>query len=34
MYDILKTQDFRVAHETVFEADGSDHPTTASRGEL
>lgn len=34
MYEVLKTQDFRVAHETVFEADGSDHPTTADRGEL
>lgn len=34
MYDVLKTQDFRVAHETVFEVDGSDHPATAERGEL
>jgi hypothetical protein len=35
MYDVLKTQDFRVAHETVFEADGSDTAAaTAERGEL
>lgn len=33
MYDILKTQDFRVAHETVFEADGTDHPNT-DRGDI
>jgi hypothetical protein len=34
MYDVLKTQDFRVAHETVFEADGSNHPSASDRGEL
>lgn len=34
MYDVLKTQDFRVAHETVFEADGSDAPQTADRGDI
>jgi hypothetical protein len=32
MYDVLKTQDFRVAHETVFEADGSDAPS--DRGDI
>ena len=30
LYDVLKTQDFRVAHETVFEADG----TESERGEI
>ncbi len=36
LYEVLKTQDFRVAHETVFEADGSDHPAaaTADRGDI
>lgn len=34
MYDVLKTQDFRVAHETVFEADGSDTNAEAARGDI
>lgn len=29
LYEVLKTQDFRVAHETVFEADGTDTGTGA-----
>lgn len=33
MYEVLKTQDFRVAHETVFEADGTDQSGT-ERGEI
>lgn len=33
MYDVLKTQDFRVAHETIFEADGSDSAAPAAAGE-
>lgn len=31
MYEVLKTQDFRVAHETVIEADGSDNNGTDRR---
>lgn len=33
MYDVLKTQDFRVAHETIFEVDGSDSVAPAATGE-
>jgi hypothetical protein len=32
LYDVFKSQDYRVAHETVVEADGSD--TGAERGEI
>jgi hypothetical protein len=34
LYEVLKTQDFRVAHETVVDSDGDGRPIEESRGDI